>query len=299
MSITNSRLKAEPPVLGEKDEDAGFTRELLQVKWRPGDPINLYVIKPKGVSKPPVILYLYSYPSENDRFRDNRYCDRVTSGGFAAIGFVSAMTGQRYQNRPMKEWFVSELREALGSSVHDVQMILDYLAARGDLDLSRVGMFGTGSGGSIAILAAAADSRIKAVDTLDPWGDWPEWMAGSAIIPDEERPNYVKPEFLKNVAGLDPIHWLPQLGSIHLRIQQLDDDTVTPKAARAGIDAVAPSTAQLVRYPGELQLYSAGSGGRLFQWIKDQLRAEKQAQPPAASLEKSQSPEEQGASMHR
>jgi hypothetical protein len=54
-------------------------------------------------------------------------CARVTRDGFAAIGFVSAFTGHRYQNRPMKQWFVSELPEALGSSVHDVQMILSPL----------------------------------------------------------------------------------------------------------------------------------------------------------------------------
>ena len=293
LSLTNSHLHAERPILGEKDDDALFTRELLQVKWRPGDPIDLYVIKPKGANKPPVVLYLYGYPSETDRFRDNRYCARITSGGFAAIGFVSALTGQRYQNRPMKQWFVSELQESLGSSVHDVQMILNYLASRDDLDLNNVGMFGEGSGGAIAILAAAADTRIKAIDVLDPWGDWPDWMAGSALIPEEERPSYQKPEFLKKVALLDPVSWLPQLHSQHIRIQQLLDDPVTPKPAKERLDAVAPASAQLMRYQGNLQLYTASSGGRLFQWIKDQLRSGKEPQPAAASLEKSQSPEKQ------
>jgi hypothetical protein len=53
---------------------------------------------------------------------------------------VSALNGHRYTYRPMKQWFVSELQEALGSSVHDVQMILNYLSTRDDLDMSRVGM---------------------------------------------------------------------------------------------------------------------------------------------------------------
>ncbi|HYA24066.1 MAG TPA: dienelactone hydrolase family protein [Terriglobales bacterium] len=298
LSLTNSHLHAERPILGEKDDDPQFTRELLQMKWRPGDPIDLYVIKPKGVNKPPVVLYLYGYPSETDRFRDNRYCARITSGGFAAIGFVSALTGQRYQNRPMKQWFVSELQESLGSSVHDVQMVLNYLASRDDLDLSRVGIFGEGSGGTIAILAAAADARIKAIDVLDPWGDWPDWMTGSKLIPEDERPNYEKAEFLKKVAPLDPVLWLPQLHSQHIRIQQLIDDPMTPKAAQERIDSVAPASAQLLRYEGNLQLYAASSGGRLFQWIKNQLRSGKELQPAAASLEKSQSPEKQGLSAH-
>lgn len=297
LSVTNS-LHAERPIFGEKDDEPLFTRELLRVKWRRGDPIDLYVIKPKGVSKPPVILYVYGYPSETDRFRDNRYCARITSGGFAAVGFVSALTGQRYQNRPMKQWFVSELQESLGSSVHDVQMILNYLASRDDVDLSNAGIFGEGSGGTIAILAAAADDRIKAIDVLDPWGDWPDWMAGSALIPEEERPSYQKPGFLEKVAPLDPVLWLPRLHSQHIRIQQLMDDPVTPGRAKERIDSVAPTSAQLTRYQGNLQLYTASSGGRLFQWIKDQLRSGKEPQPPTASLEKSQSPEKQAPGAH-
>ena len=122
--LADGELTPERPLLGEKDALPRFTRELLQVKWRQGDPIDLYVIRPKAVTNPPVILYLYSYPSEADRFRNDDYCARLTKDGFAAVGFVSALTGHRYQNRPMKQWFVSELPEALGSSVHDVHMIL-------------------------------------------------------------------------------------------------------------------------------------------------------------------------------
>lgn len=184
LSLAGNPLHAERPLLGEKDEMPQFTRELMQLKWRFGDPIDLYVIRPKGVVKPPVILYLYTYPSETDRFRNDRFCVDVTRDGFAAVGFVSALTGQRYHNRPMKEWFVSELQEALVTSVHDVRMVLDYLGTRDDLDTRKVGMFGEGSGGTIAILAAATDPRIRSIDLLDPWGDWPDWMAKSQLIPE-------------------------------------------------------------------------------------------------------------------
>ena len=156
--------------------------------------------------------------------------------------------------------------------MHDVQMILNYLSTRDDLDMIKVGMFGAGSGGTIAILAAAADPRIEAIDLLDPWGDWPEWMAKSDLIPDEERPNYVKPEFLRKVAPLDPLQWLPQLKSQHIRIQHVMDDDVTPKAAKEQIESALPHNAQLVRYENTRQLFSATAGGRLFQWVKEQLR---------------------------
>jgi len=271
ITLKGSELHPEKPVFGEKVESDKFIRELLQVKWRQGDPIDLYIIRPQGVANPPVMLYLYSYPSETDRFRDPSYCERITNGGMAAIGFVSSLTGQRYTNRPMKQWFVSELQEALASTTHDVQMILNFLSTRHDLDLTKVGMFGEGSGGSIAILAAAADPRIQTIDVLNPWGDWSDWMAKSGVIPDEERPDYLKPQFLQKIAPLDPVLWLPNLKTKHIRIQLLMDDMTAPKVAMERIKAVAPFGAQVLEYPDLKQFFASNSGGRIFMWSKQQL----------------------------
>ena len=128
LSLRDNDLHTDPPIPGQIDQFPGFTRELLRVQWRAGDPIDMYIIRPAGVASPPVILYLYGYPSESDRFLDPTFCKTVTKDGYAAVGFVSALTGQRYHDRPMKEWFVSELEESLATSVHDVQMVLNYLS---------------------------------------------------------------------------------------------------------------------------------------------------------------------------
>jgi len=183
----------------------------------------------------------------------------------------------------MKQWFVSELQEALGSSVHDVQMILNYLSTRGDLDMSRIGMFGVGSGGTIAILAAAADPRIKTIDLIDPWGDWPDWMAKSSLIPEVERPNYLKPEFLKKVAPLDPVEWLPRLKSQHVRLQQVLDDSVTPRVVQQRIKAAASGTAQIVAFDTTKKFSNAASGDKVLRWVKDQLRLAYAMQPAMQS----------------
>ena len=205
-----SRLELDPanfallePAIGGEDGNDKFYRELVQLQWRAGDPVEVYIVRPKGIARPPVVLYLYGYNENLDRFKNDRYCERVTAGGYAAVGFEPALGIDRFRNRPMKQWFVSELQESLGSSVHDVQLVLNYLESRKDLDLDHAGMFGQGSGGAIAILAAATDSRLKAVDTLNPWGDWSDWLAKSSVIPEVERPGYLKPEFLDRVKPLD------------------------------------------------------------------------------------------------
>ena len=258
-------------MIGYVNDYAGYTVELLQLQWRFGDPIDLYVMKPKGVQKPPVILYLYSFPRDTDRFKDETFQRGAVQGGFAAVGFVSALTGHRYHDRPMREWFISELQESLATSAHDVQMVLNYLAGRGDLNMNRVGMFALGSGASIGILTSAVDPRIRVLDTLDAWGDWPDWMATAPLVPEDERPEYLKPEFLKKIAGLDPVDWLPKVQAKKFRLQDATFEPNTPKAAKEKLRAAVPPNAKVAVYKTPAELDAIVTKHEELRWIKHEL----------------------------
>ncbi len=271
--LKTSNLKPAPPLAGYVNDYASYTVELLQLQWRFGDPLDLYVMKPKGVNNPPVILYLYGYPADTDRFKDETFQRSVTKDGFAAVGFVSALTGHRYHDRPMREWFISELQECLATSAHDVQLVLNYLASRGDLDMTRVGMFAQGSGASIGILTSAVDPRIKVLDALDPWGDWPTWMADSTFVPEDERPQYVKPEFLKKAAILEPVEYLPRIQAKRFRLQDAIFETNTPRVAKEKLRAAVPANASVVIYKTPQDFNVMVRGGTQLQWIQQQLRS--------------------------
>ena len=249
-----------------------YTMEMLRVQWRSGDPIDLYVIKPKGVKKPPVILYLYGYPTDTEVFRREDYQELVTRNGVAAVGFVSALTGHRYHDRPLKEWFLSELQESLATSAHDVQMVLNYLDSRGDLDMNRVGMFTQGSGASIAILASAVDPRIKVLEALDPWGDWPTWMATSPFVPEDERAQYVKPDFLKKVSTLEPVDWLPKVQAKKFRLDTELFDATTPKASQEKLRAAVPAGSSVMLYKNMEEFKAAFQDGKNLEWIQHELQ---------------------------
>jgi hypothetical protein len=268
-SLEGSDLKTWDVISGDANTiDNAYIQEVTRVQWRPGDPVDLYIVKPVGVKNPPVILYLYSYPFETDRFLNHDFCKFLVKNGYAAVAFASALTGPRYHDVALKQWFVSELRESLATSAHDVQMILNYLATRGDVDMNRVGMFGDGSGASIAILAAAVDSRIKTLDLLDPWGDWPDWIAKSTRIPERERPDYLKPDWLAAVAPLDPVKWLPKLKTQKIRIQFVRDVGITPADVQQKIEAAVPARAKIVHYDNAAAFRTAIAGGTGFDWIK-------------------------------
>ena len=272
-ALTTSNLKPTPPLTGYINDYPTYTVELLQVQWRFGDPLDLYVMKPKGIKNPPVILYLYGFPADTDRFKDEGFQNKVTKDGFAAVGFVSALTGHRYHDRPMKEWFISELQECLATSAHDVQMVLDYLATRGDLDMTRVGMFTQGSGASIGILASAVDPRIKVLDALDPWGDWPTWMAKSPFVPEDERAEYVKPEYLKKAEILEPIDWMPKMQAKVFRLQDAVFEVNTPAAAKEKLRAAVPAGGTVVIYKTVDEFNAVVRGKTELDWIQQQLRA--------------------------
>jgi hypothetical protein len=152
-------------------------------------------------------------------------------------------------------------------------MVLNYLESRGDLDMTRVGIWGDGSGASIAIMAAAVDPRIKVLDLLDPWGDWPDWLAKSSLVPEKERAAYLKPEFLKGIENLEPTKWLPELKTRRVRLSYIKEDlTVTPTVVQEHIEAAAPPSVKLVHYEN-LKAFRAdvASTGKGFDWIKEQL----------------------------
>jgi hypothetical protein len=142
------------------------------------------------------------------------------------------------------------------------------------MDMDNVGLFGMGSGASIAVLAARADSRIKTLDLLDPWGDWPDWLKESPMIPDDERPKYLTTDFLRSVAALDPVAYLPSLKTHSLRLQQTLSEPVTPKIAKERIAAAVPNPSQLVKYKNAQDLLKAWETTGLSGWLKQQMRSE-------------------------
>ena len=277
LSLSKSRLPLTAPnavLLSKSEIEGGCTRELLRLQWRPNDPIDLYLVRPAGAQKMPVVLFLYNYTADDAVFREDRWCSRVTQNGFAMAGFATALSWPRMRPpRPMKEWFVSELQEALATSAHDVQMMLNYLETRDDLDLRRVGIFGQGSGGAVAILAASVDPRIKALDLIDPWGDWPDWLRLSPQIPGAERAAYLRPDFLARVSTLDPAGYLPQLKGRAIHIQLVSNELVTPTVAKDKMAAAAPDTATVSRYPNAKAEAEALGANGILGWLASEVHA--------------------------
>jgi hypothetical protein len=97
-------------------------------------------------------------------------------------------------------------------------------------------------------------------------------MAHSETVPDEERPSYLKPEFLNKIAAFDPATLLPQLKTLALRLIELSDSS-TPIEARERIAASLPLQAKRVQATAARFDVMATSDGRAFDWLKQQLNS--------------------------
>jgi hypothetical protein len=289
LKLDTSTLAIKESLIGQRGTTQNFDQQTVRVRWRPNDPIDLYIALPKGVEKPPVIIYLYGFPTDEKRYHDESWYGRITSSGFAAVAFFPAVTGPRFHApRPMTQNFLTQLPESLPMTVHDIQMVINYLYTRKDLnlDLDRIGIFATGSGATAAILAAVADPRIKALDLLNPWGDWPDWMAKSELLSFVACEGCNSPEFLQGLAPLDPVKRLPQLNTPYVRFRHFVENGQTPRIAQDKMEAVIPKSADITRFENVMEFNRSASGGKTFDWVKGALKFEIDVQAPKTAAEK-------------
>ncbi len=117
------------------------------------------------------------------------------------------------------------------------------------------------------------DRRIKVLDIIDPWGDWPTWMATSPFVPEEERAEYVKTEFLKKAAALDPVEWLPKIQAKKFRLQDAVFELNPPKSAKEKLRAAVPPHATVLIYKTPEEFNTVVRGKKELDWIQHELRS--------------------------
>lgn len=119
----------------------------------------LVLPKNTGNKKLPVMLMLHGTASQKNEVGGlyQRLAVELANFGIASLRIDFAGTG----DSP-----VDYRQYSLTSATRDVTTALDYLAAKPELDINRMGLVGFSQGGLIAQLVAAKDSRIQ---TLVAW----------------------------------------------------------------------------------------------------------------------------------
>jgi dienelactone hydrolase len=174
-------IPLEARVVELKDRDKSIRRKVVFRSARafmvPG-----YLEVPKDVEPPyPCVLLMHGWSGCKDKWWEKCSYDRGKIGarlienGIAVFALDALGHGDRIAENdyhcvnlynepgttPRKNYFT--LREIVVQTVVDYRRGLDYLATRGDIDMTRIGIIGYSMGGFSAFPLTAVDSRIKAV----------------------------------------------------------------------------------------------------------------------------------------
>ena len=162
-------------VLSTEDRPA-YILEKLALDLNGLEPVPAWFVRPKKVAgRVPAILYNHAHGGEyhigkeefiaqREAFEKPPYAEVCAQFGFCGLSIDHWVFGERATRTEMdvfKEMLWNG-RVLWGMMVYDSIRALDYLAARPEVDASRVGTLGLSMGSTMAWWLAALDERVKA-----------------------------------------------------------------------------------------------------------------------------------------
>lgn len=138
--------------------------------------VPAYFIKPRGATTGVLPVVLYNHASGDnfvlgkdellegrDALRNPPYAEALIDAGYAALCIDMWGFGER-RGRTLDELFKGMIWQGevlWGAMVYDSLRAVEYLAAREDVDASRIATLGMSSGSTMAWWTAALDTRVK------------------------------------------------------------------------------------------------------------------------------------------
>jgi putative CocE/NonD family hydrolase len=187
----------------------GLADRTRSITTSDGVKLSAEVIGPQGTGPFPLLVMPASWNSPALEYR-------TLGARFAAAGVDVVAYAQR--------GFRGSGGEAdLGGrkSQQDVSSVIDWALKNTNADPTRIGVFGVSYGGGVGLLAAAHDSRIKAVVATSAWSDLAAALSPSGTL---------------NLAGLGWLFAAPDAdNSLDPQVSELEKDVKNDPAAAAAL----------------------------------------------------------------
>jgi hypothetical protein len=207
---------AAPPdvkVLERTELPGGLVRERLQLPGcDPDEAVPAIAIHPAKGGPFPVCIVLHYFRGEKEHFEP--WCRDLAGRGIFAIAIDAHLHGERsiagifHGNNIAslgEEYSIWVHQTSIAHTARDVPVILDALAGRSDVDMSRVAATGMSMGGSTALVLAWREPRVRVVASIvgavDFWWDVTKLPPGSEQ--DARKASY-SPRLRELVTSIDP-----------------------------------------------------------------------------------------------
>lgn len=157
-------------------EEADYVLERLTLDLNGREPVPACLVRPRGSEGKalPAVLYHHAHGGKyrlgkeellqgNGYQQEPPYARALTGQGWAALCIDCWNFGQRHRRTEsslFKE-MLWEGRVLWGMMIYDAARALDYLAARSDIDATRIATLGMSMGSTLAWWLAALDERIR------------------------------------------------------------------------------------------------------------------------------------------
>ena len=211
--------------------------------------------RPTGRGGPGLVMWhwLDNEAPDGDR---TQYLDEAAD--LAASGVVSLLPQGRFPWSVAPDNATDDAAAVVGE-VARLRAGLELLAQRPDVDAARLGLVGHDFGGMLAILAAAEETRIKALVVIAAtprWGDWflPFWRIADDRV-----------DYLRALRPLDPVERIGGVGSAAVLLQFGERDYYIAAMSARELQRAAPDGT-------DLRFYDTGHDMRL-----DAIRADRRA----------------------
>jgi len=172
-----------------RERRGGYILEKLVLDLNGLEPVPAYFVKPANLRGPaPAVMYNHYHGGKYKLGKDElltpkrglpSYAETLTAMGYCALCIDTWAFGER-STRTEVDLFKEMLwrgRVLWGMMVYDSLKALDYLAARPELDASRLATVGMSMGSTMAWWTAALDPRLKVVVDICCLTDFDELIA--------------------------------------------------------------------------------------------------------------------------
>jgi dienelactone hydrolase len=256
----------------------------------PIEPIPLLLFQRSDLNGPkPAVVYYHGVTQNKEGYLDSHPTTRL----LADNGFVVVLPdAPGHGERPAGAGLIERLRESLPREFcADVEQagdespaLLDWLAARPEVDPDRLGIIGLSMGGfTAAVVAARVRDRIRAAVCIAGCADLPHCMATTdSIAPGRWGPTdrSIDRETNERIARIDPLGYPDRFAALPLLLLHGSADTWNPVVTSQRFAeqlrpyyAAEPGRFRLAVVPGAPHWPPASMIGReTVEWIVEHVR---------------------------
>ncbi|HWG42785.1 MAG TPA: dienelactone hydrolase family protein [Gemmataceae bacterium] len=223
-SMIAAIVAASWPGLARSEErpprrDIPIEREKLSLSgWDPDEPVPAYAYYKKGNRAMPVVIFMHgirgSKGGDGQRLRD------LADRGYFVLAIDAYLHGERkipgmvrnLSDLGGEDYSIWVHQSSVSHTARDVSKIIDALSARGDVDVSRIGVIGISMGSSTCMVLAWREPRISVVvgliGAVDFWSDMTKTTPG----PEQDaKRKALSPRVRQLVGSLNPRDRMPAI----------------------------------------------------------------------------------------